>query len=328
MEPVATAGGSLATGRRGRNVYSDEAYQALVARLSQQSVVKHFDAYADIPWDDPAYAVDPEDSRFELAPDRPLGATDWYRELPAPMRARIGLNAIVTLAKRGLEFEWLLKQGLLTYASLLPDGSPEFRYCYHEVIEETQHALMFQEFVNRSGMTVPGLSERLLKRVSRILDRYARRTPEMLFIFALGGEEPFDYFQRMILKSHHASHPLLQTICKLHIMEESRHLSFAHAHLRRMMRGLSRWRMLNLRVKTPLVMWEMLWSMEISKRMVNEHHIPPDVIKRLPHRSWVFTRRDRAAAVGKIRTLCLDTRVATRPFDRLWKRFDLWEQAA
>jgi hypothetical protein len=326
MEPVANAEGSLSASRRGWDVYSDEAYHGLVARLSHQSVVKHFDAYADIPWDDPAYALDPEDSRFDLAPDSPLGATDWYRELPAPTRARIGLTVIATLAKRGLEFEWLLKQGLLTYASLLPDGSPEFRYCYHEVIEETQHALMFQEFVNRSGLTIPGLSKRLLHRVSKILDRYARQAPEMLFIFALGGEEPFDYFQRMILKSHHASHPLLQTICKLHIMEESRHLSFAHAHFRRIVRRLSAWRMLQLRVKTPFVLREMLWSMEISERMVNEHHIPSDVIGRLPHRSTVFTRRDRAGAVGKIRTLCIDTGAAVPPFDRLWKRFDLWER--
>ena len=52
-------------------------------RLSRQSVEKHFDAYADIPWDDPAYAIDPDDPRFELGPDDPLGGTAWYRGQPA-----------------------------------------------------------------------------------------------------------------------------------------------------------------------------------------------------------------------------------------------------
>ena len=37
----------------------------LVRRLSHQSVVKHFDAYADIPWDDADYQVSPDDPRWE-----------------------------------------------------------------------------------------------------------------------------------------------------------------------------------------------------------------------------------------------------------------------
>ena len=36
-----------------------DAYTKLVGRLSHQSVVKHFDAYADIAWDSPEFAIDP-----------------------------------------------------------------------------------------------------------------------------------------------------------------------------------------------------------------------------------------------------------------------------
>jgi alkylated DNA repair dioxygenase AlkB len=73
-----------------------ESYPQLVARLSHQSVVKHFDAYADIPWDDPAYRIDPEDPRWELSADDVLGATAWYRSQPAAVRARIGLHMMAT----------------------------------------------------------------------------------------------------------------------------------------------------------------------------------------------------------------------------------------
>ena len=38
-------------------------FDQLVGRLSVQSVNKHFDAYDDIPWDDPAYAIDRTDPR-------------------------------------------------------------------------------------------------------------------------------------------------------------------------------------------------------------------------------------------------------------------------
>ena len=58
-------------------------------------MVKHFDAYVDVPWDDPAYAIDPSDSRWELSDEHPLGATEWYRSLPSDVRARIGLHSIV-----------------------------------------------------------------------------------------------------------------------------------------------------------------------------------------------------------------------------------------
>ena len=75
------------------DVRSGDAYESLIARLSQQSVVKHFDAYADVPWDDPEYRIDPEDPRWELSDDDPLGQTSWYRQLPASTRARIGCEA-------------------------------------------------------------------------------------------------------------------------------------------------------------------------------------------------------------------------------------------
>ena len=39
-----------------QRVDADDTYRRLLDRLSHQSVVKHYDAYADIPWDDPDLA--------------------------------------------------------------------------------------------------------------------------------------------------------------------------------------------------------------------------------------------------------------------------------
>ena len=52
---------------------SADAYVDLIARLSHQSVVKHFDAYADVAWDDPEMRIDPEDPRWEMDADGGLG---------------------------------------------------------------------------------------------------------------------------------------------------------------------------------------------------------------------------------------------------------------
>ena len=56
-----------------------ETYPELLGRLSHQSVVKHFDAYADVPWDDPEYRIDPDDPRWELSDD------DWRRVIDADL---------------------------------------------------------------------------------------------------------------------------------------------------------------------------------------------------------------------------------------------------
>ena len=120
--------------------------------------MKHFDAYADVAWDDAGVPHRPTDPRWELPPTpvsaRPSG-TEGSR---AEVRSRIGLHSIAANMKAGLQFESVLKRGLLEYAYRLPDRSPEFRYVYHEVIEEAQHSLMFQEFVNRCGLDTPGLT--------------------------------------------------------------------------------------------------------------------------------------------------------------------------
>src|SRR4051812_35922032 len=182
------------------DVADDAAFRALVERLNRQSVTKRFEAFRDIDWDAPAMQIDPEDPRWELADDDPLGRTEWYRALPQPMRAELGLYTIVSKMKFGLEFESVLKRGLLEYAAKLPNNSPEFRYAYHEVIEESHHSLMFQEFVNRSHLPVRGLKP-VDRFFSRRVIQMGRLFPEAFFIFVLGGEDPIDHVQREVLRS-------------------------------------------------------------------------------------------------------------------------------
>src|ERR1700722_14877365 len=201
----------------------DDAFAALVARLSQQSVTKHFDAYADVPWDDEAYRIDPEDPRWELPADDPLGATEWYQRLDQPTRARLGLDTVASKMKIGLEFESVLKRGLLEFASTLPNGSPEFRYTYHEVIEEAQHSLMFQEFVNRGGFGGGG-PRPLDRAASRWIVVLGRLFPELFFIFVLGGEDPIDHVQRRELRSNRTMPPLLERNIRIPVTEEAPHL--------------------------------------------------------------------------------------------------------
>src|SRR4051794_35810218 len=304
------------------DVQSGDAYQSLIARLSQQSVVKHFDAYADVPWDDPEYRIDPEDPRWEMDDDGGLGATEWYKSQPQGVRARMGLHGIVSAMKTGLEFESVLKRGLLEYATTLPNNASEFRYAYHEVIEEAHHSLMFQEFVNRSGLNPPGMPK-LMQIGSRGVVKMGRRFPELFFLFVLGGEDPIDYVQRQELRSEKEIHPLLERIMRIHVTEEARHLSFARHYLKRTVPSLGRVRRARLAVRAPLILAAMAQLMlKPSSDLVRRHAIPADVVKA----AFDDNPRHRAetiASLGKVRKLCEELGLVRRPFTVLWRRLGL-----
>src|SRR3954469_17558613 len=259
-----------------QSVKEADRWNKLLDRLNDLSITKHFDAYVDVPWDDPAFALDPTDPRWELDPEMdPLGATQWYLDLPQADRARLGCELVASKMKIGLVFENILKRGLLEFAMTLPNRSPEFRYAYHEVIEEAQHSLMFQEFVNRTGYDAPGLAwyDRLS---SRWIIGLGRRFSQLFFLFVLGGEDPIDYVQRRELRSDREKHPLLERIIRIHVTEEARHLSFARHYLKRTVPQLSRWRRAQLAVGAPLILGAMAQLMlKPSAGLVRATPSPP-----------------------------------------------------
>jgi hypothetical protein len=302
-------------------------FAEVLARLSRQSVEKHFDAYVDIPWDDPGWAIDHTDPRWELAPDAPLAGTDWYRSQRAETRSRLGLHLIVSNMKAGLQFENILERGLLEYAFALPDRSPEFRYAYHEVIEESQHSLMFQEFVNRSGLEAPGLTWDL-RLGSRAVVQMARRFPAMFFVFVLGGEDPIDHVQRRTLRSGRELHPLIERIMRIHVTEEARHLSFARQYLRHHVPQLPARRRMALTVQAPIVLSTMASvMMRAPRHIVREYDIPADVIRQAYGRGTP-SRQQVRESLRKVRTLLVELGLVTPVSKRLWRAFDIWDESA
>jgi len=293
-------------------------WDGLLARLSNLSVTKHFDAYADVDWDGPEMRIDRHDPRWALDGNDPLGATDWYRDLPLETQASLGLDLVASKMKIGLQFESILKQGLLRFAAELPNRSPEFRYCYHELIEEAHHSLMFQEFVNRSGFDARGLSKVDRAGASFVVG-LARRFPELFFVFVLGGEDPIDHVQRRELRRGGTIHPLLERIMRIHVTEEARHLSFARHYLKRRVPQLSRFRRAELAVGAPLILAAMAQMMlRPSRQIVADYAIPASVLDL----AYTYNPEHRAATVEslqKVRRLCEEVGLLTPAYRRLWR---------
>ena len=294
-----------------------DAWRDLLARISHLSVTKHFDAYADIDWDAPELELDPTDHRWELPDDDPLGGTTWYQALPQPARARLGVEFAASAMKTGLQFESVLKQGLLQFAATLPNGSPEFRYAYHEIIEEAQHSLMFQEFINRSGFDVEGMGK-FNRLVTRFVIRLGRRFPPLFFIFVLGGEDPIDYFQRQELRSdgsasidradhadprHRGGPPPLVRSSLPRKREVPRLGPIGRAVLA---------------VGAPLILAGMAQEMLMpSPQIIRRYRIPNEALTEAYDDNPVATTQLHAS-LRKVRQLCEDLGLLTRGYRRLW----------
>ncbi|GAA0912168.1 diiron oxygenase [Nonomuraea longicatena] len=314
---------STADTERDETVAGRGAYEAVIRRLSKASVDKHWEPYRDIPWDDPAFLIDPDDPRWELPEVDRLGAHPWYRSRPPGTRARIGLWRVATAMKIGLQFENLLKRGLLSYAYRLPNGAPEFRYVYHETIEEGHHGMMFQEFVNRTGMPVQGMP-RPLAFLAQIVPWVPLISTELFFVFVLGGEDPIDHVQRRILKDGREHHPLEEVIMRIHVAEEARHISFARHYLRNRVPLMPRHRRLLLGLISPVVLGIMARIMLTPPgAMVRHFRIPEQVVREAHHRD-ARARQEIGDSVGRTRELCADLGLITPLSRRIWRAMGIW----
>jgi P-aminobenzoate N-oxygenase AurF len=301
-------------------------FAVMVGRLNKLSVERHFDAYADIGWDDPDLALDPADPRFELPAIDPLRHTDWYAAQAPAERARLGCYRWAACMKTGWHFENLLQRGLLRHAFDLPNGAPEFRYLHHEVIEESQHTLMFQEFVNRSGLPVRGMPFGLRKLAEWFVVPLARVFPTLFFLFVLGGEDPVDHLQRRVLADPDTTlHPLVERIMRIHTTEEARHLSFARHYLHRTVPELGALRRLALALLAPVVLGVMARLMlRPSGDLVRHCGVPADVV-----RAANGSRRGRQLlkdSVAKTRKLFRELGLITPLARPLWKAAGLWDR--
>jgi hypothetical protein len=182
----------------------------------------------------------------------------------------------------GVEFERVLKLGLLELAGALPPGSAEQRYAYHELIEEAQHSLMFSEFLRRAKLAATLHTPPLPARLAPIRDRIpgsARWFPELFFVFVLAGEDPIDHVQRAALASRRELHPLLRRIISIHVTEEARHVAFARSYLAEHVPALSPARRRALAVAAPVILAIMArMILTPGRHLRREYGIPRELV--------------------------------------------------
>ncbi|WP_280358478.1 AurF N-oxygenase family protein [Nocardia otitidiscaviarum] len=257
-------------------------YARTLLLLSEGSVHKHFDPFVDIDWENPDFDADADPRRWILPESAdPLGRHPWYRSLPEAEQIAIGKYRQANIAKVGLQFESILISGMQQYVFGLPNGSPEFRYCSHEMIEEHNHTLMFQEMVNRIGVDVPGMGP-LVRQLRHLGVPVAIAFPSLFFMAVLAGEEPIDHIQKAVLRSGEEVHPIMRGVMSIHIAEEARHISFAHEFLKHHVPQRNPVSRMALSIAMPIVMFILGRSIATPpKAFFTEFGIPDRVRKEL-----------------------------------------------
>ncbi len=297
----------------------DELYEEALRMLSEGSVHKHFEPYVDIDWDSPEFAVVPNDRRWILSPSTdPLGKHPWYLALPEDKQIAIGMWRQANVAKVGLQFEQLLIEGVIKYVFKQPNGSAEFRYCTHEVIEECNHTLMFQEMVNRIGVDVPG-GPRWFRAISPLLSLAGVYLPIVFFSGILAGEEPIDHLQKGILRSGEDIHPIMESVMRIHVAEEARHISFAHKFLARHIPRKNRAQRFAMSLALPVIMRALCDVIAVPpKQFWAEFEIPEQVRKDL---FWDAPESQRTlrAFFADVRALADEIGLMNPASRRVWK---------
>jgi hypothetical protein len=206
----------------------------------------------------------------------------------------------------------------MEYAFWVPNGSPEYRYCLHEAVEECNHTMMFQEMVNRIGADVPGMP-RLLKWLQPFIPLIAGPLPIPFWFGILAGEEPIDHTQKNVLREGKTLHPIMERVMAIHVAEEARHISFAHEYLRKRVPRLPRRQRFGLSLTVPLTMRILCSAIIVPPRAFwQEFDIPRSVRKEVFFRS-PESRQMLRDMFGDVRMLCHDTGLMN-PFAKMvWR---------
>ncbi|KAA0023808.1 AurF N-oxygenase family protein [Antrihabitans cavernicola] len=297
----------------------DEPYRDLLRTLSEGSVAKSFDPYRDIAWDSPEFAIDKDDPRWVLAAAiDPLGATQWYRDLPLERQIEIGRWRQANTIKVGAAFESILIRGMMQYIMKLPNGSAEFRYCLHEMTEECNHIQMFQELVNRIGADVPGMRP-LFRALSPIVGVAGGYAHVILWIGILAGEEPIDHYQKALIREGVNIPPAVLRTMQIHIAEEARHISFAHEFLRVHVERMNPISTAVCGLAFPLAMrWLAGEIMTPPRSFAERFDIPDDVFREAFWRGE-HSRKILSSYFGEMRTLADDLGLMNRVTRKVWK---------
>lgn len=200
-------------------------------RLLMSTADKFYDAEVDIDWDAPTV-----DGKKWMPEHRvSLYGTRLWDTLSEEQRAELGKHEIVSILSFGIYAEGFLSANLLRVfgKGSLSDHS---MYSIAEIGEESRHSIMFGKLIEKTG-----LEPYLLPKGSLFLVKLGQFLPlgPATYGATLLIEEVLDRAQREA-QNDPDMQPHLRQMMRIHVVEESRHITYAREEMVRGMRSTNR----------------------------------------------------------------------------------------
>lgn len=199
--------------------------QQTATRLLASSAKLSYDPLTAIDWDAPWVEGMPfaDEKRLSL-----YGTELWERMTPE-QRVEMGKHEVASIASVGIWFELILMQMLVRHAYHRDATTPHVQFALTEIADECRHSTMFAKMIAKMGDTQFRVSP-FVHHLSRLFK--ATSSPTQTFAGAMFVEEILDAFQREAMDDE-TLQPLVRMVSKIHVVEESRHISYAREEMLR-----------------------------------------------------------------------------------------------
>lgn len=170
-----------------------------------------------------------DQDRYGMSPEwSPLFGTPSWDQLPESTRKHLTRCEASHFLGVAIWLEVALQIVLLRRTHGVDPTRPDVKFLFNECADENLHSLMFAEAIDRLGTGHYRLDR------SMIVTGWLFRTfawDEIAYAIVLAGEEIFDVMQRDWMRDDRVADAVRRT-SHVHVVEESRHMSFARQKIR------------------------------------------------------------------------------------------------
>ncbi|KAA6212101.1 diiron oxygenase [Streptomyces albofaciens JCM 4342] len=214
-------------------------------RLLNASAARSYDPAADIDWSAPLL-----DDAWFWPPERlALYGTPLWERMDHRQRLELSRHEAAHMAQMGHWFELAIIRMLARHLMNRDVLDARAFYALTEMGDETRHITMFGRLLATLGCPVHRVPAHIRLPFPPAAAAFQDITT---FTSALIIEEVLDRLQREAAQDERVQ-PLVRSVCRLHVAEEARHVSFARAELREAVTHASRGRLAFHRLLTALV---------------------------------------------------------------------------
>jgi hypothetical protein len=164
-----------------------------------------------------------------------LYGTAYWEEMTEEQRRELTRQEAACVANTGIWFEVILQQMMLRDIYTKDVTSATFQWALTEIADECRHSIMFARGAAKLDAP-PYRPPWVVVELGRLFKTVA--FGEMAYAAILVAEEVLDVMQRDWMRDERVV-PFVRTINNIHVVEESRHMTFAREETRAAMKNAS-----------------------------------------------------------------------------------------